>query len=329
MLKVIDDESVIRKYRRQFIKCFKPFISEKIPVTLGHTGGTVKAKVSWAESLGIWIFHKKISESRFWHAFGIGKPSGSSPVPITCEINFPIRGIDRRIGGALAADRDGRTFVIHRGILGGSKKGVGKALFADHYRGVWDIMEDGAVDTTVALIGALNSPLFVRQLTQFIRKIDTIKNSFSSRSHQLEMTFEELSFREERIGKSHNRPGINPGFACDHGLIIKDLHDAIIRRGFKSANDLERDLFIANKKGEITSVFEVLTDSSESSIHQGVAHLLLANTNLPERPRLILIIPAAIDQLLEAKLKKVDIDVIVYEWQKEQAVFPGLPALIY
>jgi hypothetical protein len=84
MLKVIDDESVIRKYRRQFIKCFKPFISEKIAVTLGHTGGTVKAKVSWAESLGIWIFYKKISESRFWHAFGIGKPSGSSPVPITC-----------------------------------------------------------------------------------------------------------------------------------------------------------------------------------------------------------------------------------------------------
>jgi 3-oxoacyl-[acyl-carrier-protein] synthase III len=44
---------------------------------------------------------------------------------------------------------------------------------------------------------------------------------------------------------------------------------------------------------------------------------------------LILITPAAIDQLLEAKLKKVDIDLIVYEWQKEQAVFPGLPALIY
>lgn len=329
MLKVIDDESVIRKYRRQFIKCFKPFIHEKIPVTLGHTGGTVKAKVSWSESLGIWIYHKKISESRFWHAFGTGKPSGSSPVPITCEINFPIRGIDRRIGGALAADRDGRIFVIHRGILGGSKKGVGKSLFADHYRGVWDIMEDGAVDTTVALIGALNSPLFVRQLTQFVRKIDTIKNSFSSRSHQLEMTFEELSFREERIGKSHTHPGINPGFACEHGLIIKDLHDDLIRRGFKAANDLERDLFMANKKEEITSVFEVLTDSSENSIHQGVAHLLLANTDLPERPRLILIIPEAIDQLLEAKLKKIDIDVIVYEWQKERAVFPGLPELIF
>lgn len=328
MLKVLDDESAIRKYRQQFIKSFKPFIHEKIPVTLGHPGGTAKAKVSWSESLGIWMFHEKISESRFWHAFGIGKPSGSSSIPITCEINFPIRGIDRRIGGALAADNDGRIFVIHRGILGGGKKGVGKSLFADHYRGAWAIMGDGPVETTVALIGALNSPRFVRQVTQFVRKIDMIKNSFSSRSSQLEMTFEELSFREDRIGESHARREINPGFACDQSLVIKDLHDALIRRGFKAANDIERDLFIANKKGEITTVFQVLTDSSENSIQQSVAHLLLANTDLPERPQLILIIPEAIDKTLETKLGKLGIDVLVYEWQRDQAVFLNLPSLM-
>ena len=32
MLKVLDDESAIKKYRRQFVKSFKPFIDEKIPV---------------------------------------------------------------------------------------------------------------------------------------------------------------------------------------------------------------------------------------------------------------------------------------------------------
>jgi hypothetical protein len=327
MLKVIDDESAIRKYRRQFVKSFKPFIYEKIPVTLGHPGGTVKGKISWSESLGIWMFHEKISESRFWHAFGIGKPSGASPIPITCEINFSIRGIDRRIGGALATDRDGRVFVIHRGILGGGRKGVGKSLFADHYRGVWAMMGDGPLETPVALIGVLNSPLFVRQVTQFIRKIDIIKNSFSSRSSQLEMTFEELSFREDQIGKSHIRPIINPGFACDHGLIVKDLYDILRLRGFKAANDPERELFIANKKGEITTVFQVLTDASEASIQQGVAHLLLSNADLPDRPQLILIIPEAIDKTLEMKLGKLGIHVLVYEWQKDKAVFPGLPVI--
>jgi hypothetical protein len=328
MLKVLDDESTIKKYRRQFIKSFKPFIDEKIPVTLGHPGGTVKAKVSWSENLGIWMFHEKISESRFWHAFGTGKPSGSSPIPITCEINFPIHGIDRRIGGALAADRDGRIFVIHRGIIGGGKKGVGKSLFEDHYRGVWAIMEDGPVETTVALIGVLNSPRFVRQVTQFVRKIDKIKNVFSSRSSQLEITFEELRFREEFIGAKHTHPETDPGFRCDRGLIVKDLHDVLVRRGFKAANDLERDLFIANKKREITTVFQVLTDASVHSIQAGVANLLLANTDLPEKPQLILTLPEATDLSLEAKLKKLGIDILVYEWQKDQAAFPKLDAII-
>jgi hypothetical protein len=72
----------------------------------------------------------------------------------------------------------------------------------------------------------------------------------------------------------------------------------------------------------------VLTDASEAGIQQGVAHLLLSNTDLPEQPQLILIIPEAIDLSMEAKLKKLGIDILVYEWQKEHAVFPKLDEAI-
>ncbi|MCX5845548.1 MAG: hypothetical protein NTW12_04200 [Deltaproteobacteria bacterium] len=276
MLKVIDDETAIKKYRRQFIKSFKPFIDEKIPVNLGHPGGTVKANVSWSNTLGIWIFQEKISDSRYWHAFGTGKPSGSSHIPINCEINFPKNGIDRRIGGAIAADRDGQIFVVHRGKIGGGKKGVGKTLFEDHYRGVWTVMEDGTVETTVALIGVLSSPRFVRQVTQFVRKVNRIKD-LTSQSSQLEMTFDELLFREELVGKTYDEVTHDPKTQCDHGLIVI---------------------------------------------------LLLNNTDLPERPRLILTAPKAIDQSLETKLKKLGISILEYEWQENHAVFPRLSALI-
>ena len=328
MLKILDDEYAIKKFRQQFIKSFKPFIDEKIAVNLGHSGGTVKAKVSWSDSLGIWMFHDKISDSRYWHAFGSGKPSVSSNIPITCEINFPIRGIDRRVGGALAADHHGRIYVVHRGKIGGGKKGVGKSLFEDHYRGVWAIMEDGPVETTVALIGVLNSPRFARQVAQFVRKISKIKSIFSSRSSQLEITFEELSFREEIIGASHTHPESDPGFRCEHGLIVKDLHDALVRLGYKAGNDFERDLIIANAKGKITTAFQVVTDASVNSIQSGTVQLLLANANLPEKPLLILIVPEAIDEILNAKLKKLGIDALVFEWQYDQAVFPKLNSLI-
>lgn len=328
MLKVLDDESAINKYRRQFIKSFKPFINEKIPVNLGHPGATVKAKVSWSDSLGIWMFHEKISDSRYWQAFGTGKPSESSHIPITCEINFPMRGIDRRIGGAMAADRDGRIYVVHRGKIGGGKKGVGKSLFEDHYRGVWATMEDGHAETTVALIGVLNSPRFVRQVTQFVRKVDKVKDLISSRSSQLEMTFDELRFREELVGAGYDKVEHDPQAKCDHGLIVMDLYTALNSHGCKAGNDLTRDLFTVNTKGKITIVFQVITDVSTAGLNSGTAQLLLSNIDLPERPRLILTLPDNIDEALEAKLKKLGIEILVYDWHRDRAVFPELANIV-
>jgi hypothetical protein len=328
MLKVLDDESAIKKYRRQFIRCFKPFIDEKIPVNLGHPGATVRAKALWSERLGIWMVHEKMSGNRFGHAFGAEKPTSSSHIPITCEINFPAKGIDRRIGGALAIDRDGRIFVVHRGRIGGGKKGVGKALFDDHYRGVWAIMEDGSTETTVALIGVLNSPRFVRQVSQFVHKVDRMKNIFSSRTSQVEISFDELHFREEIIGAGYADPLTDPASMCDHGLVVKDLYDLLSRLGSKAGNDPDRDLLIANARQEITAVFEVTTDASIQNIQSAAARLLLANAELPKQPRLILVVPDAIDETLNRKLKKLGVDVLAYDWKHDQAVFPGLPALI-
>ncbi|MEN6320508.1 MAG: hypothetical protein ABFD82_17355 [Syntrophaceae bacterium] len=329
MLKVIDDEIAIKKYRRQFIKSFKPFIDEKFPVNLGHPGGTVKAKVAWSNTLGIWIFQEKISDSRYWHAFGIGKPSKSSHIPTTCEINFPMGGIDRRIGGALAEDRHGRIYVVHRGKIGGGKRGIGKSLFEDHYRGVWTIMADGTFESTVALIGVLNSPRFVRQVTQFVRKINRMKD-LTYQSSQLEITFDELQFREEFIGAAFDTAEafLNLNDPCDHGLAVLDLSIAVNKNGFKVANDRTRDLFTVNKKGRITNVFQIETDVSATSINCATANLLLNNIDLMERPRLILTVPESIDEALNAKLKKLGIDLLVYEWHRDRAVFPNLSALL-
>src|SRR5512133_326471 len=182
MLKVVENESAIRRYQRDFIRGFKPLISEVIPVELGHPGASVRAKVGFSEQLGIWIFSRKIADHRYWNAFGIGRPEGGSRTAITCEINFPLCGIDRRTGGAFAEDGAGRLFVVHRGKLGGGRKGIGKGLFENHYRGVWEVLEDGGEETTVALIGVLRSPRFARQISQFVIKIARIKETAAADS---------------------------------------------------------------------------------------------------------------------------------------------------
>ncbi len=329
MLKVLEDESAVRKYRRQFIRSFKPFVDEKIQVHLGHPGGAFRAKVLWSDALGIWVFHEKISGNRCGHAFGVGKPAGTSSISITCEINFPLHGIDRRMGGALAEDRHGRVFVVHRGKIGGGKKGVGKTLFEKHYRGAWAVMEDGDAVSTVALVGVLNSSRFVRQVTQFIRKVDTMKDMTSRRSSQMEITFDEPRFREELVGSGYDPSEQCPDSDCDHDLVVSDLYAALKGKGFKIANEAGCDLFIVNVKRQVSTVFQVMTDHSETVLHTGISKLLLNSIDLSGNPRLILTVPAGVDRSLAEKLKKIGIQILEYEWQEDRAVFPGLPALIY
>jgi hypothetical protein len=328
MLKIIQEEAAIRRYQRQFIRSFKPLVDEKIPVHLGHPGASTEAKVLWSSRLGIWLYTGKTQEGRYWNAFGIGKPKIRTHIPITCEINFPVGGIDRRIGGALARDRKGRVFVVHRGRIGGGKKGIGKSLFADHYRGVWEIMEDGDEETTVALIGVLNSPRLVRQVAQYIHKISEIKETASYRSSQLEMKFEPITFRETLIGERYCDLERDKDSECDHGLVVRDLADCLRRRRMKMGNDGCHDLFIANDEGAMTAIFQIKTTPTPLSLHAGASQLLLNSLRCTPPPRLILVIPEKPDGALEERLKKLGIDILPYIWSKDQAQFPGLQSLL-
>ena len=324
MLKVVENEPAIRRYQRHFVRGFKPLTDEVIPVELGHPGASVRAKVAWSQWLGIWFFSRKIADHRYWHAFGIGRPEGGARIPITCEINFPLCGIDRRTGGAFAEDGAGRVFVVHRGKLGGGRKGVGKGLFENHYRGVWEVMDDGGEETSIAVIGVLNSPRFARQIAQFVRKIARIKETAAARSAQAELRFDELSLREDLIGARCREQEREPGAECDHGLIVRDLAEALRGQNLRTGNDGCRDLLVMNREGRIRAVFQVRTEMALPGIHAGVAQLLLNGLSLPGDPLLFLTLPRAPEEALREKLKRLNIDLLIYGWEGDRAVFPGL-----
>jgi hypothetical protein len=189
-------------------------------------------------------------------------------------------------------------------------------------------MEDGPVDTTVALIGELNSARFIRQVTQFVRKVHRVKDIISSRSSQMEITFDELRFREELIGSTNDTVEHDPAVKCDHGLIVTDLYTTLHSHGYKTGNDLTHDLFIVNTKGKVTVVFRIVTDVSTISLNSATAQLLLDNIDLQERPRLVLAVPDNVDDTLKSKLKKLGIDILVYGWQRDQAVFSELENVV-
>jgi hypothetical protein len=324
MLKVIADESAIRRYRQLFVRGLKTTTGETISVKLGHPGASEKAKVMWSERLGIWFFSRKLPGSRYWNGFGIGRPEGGDSIAITCEINFPLFGIDRRTGGAFAQDRTGRVFVVHRGKLGGGRKGIGKSLFENHYRGVWDIMDDDGEQTAVAVIGVLQSPRFARQIAQFVHKIARIKEAVADLSPQAQLSFDEIRVREELIGEGYCEPEEETGAKCDLGLIIRDLAEALRKYGLRTGNDSHRDLLIMGRENHIRAVVHVMTEMTLPGLYAGTTQLLLNNLSLLEAPLLVLAIPRNPENILQEKLKRLHSDLLIYQWAEDRAAFPDL-----
>jgi hypothetical protein len=324
MLKVIEDQPAIKKYAGQFNKKFKPFIDEQIKVKLGHQGAGFSAKVLWSKELGIWKFSQTIKEVRYWNAFGIGKPGTSSVLSIASEINFPWAKIDRKTGGAFAEDAWGNVFVIHRGKIGGGRKGVGKSLFEHNYRGVWSFMEDGDSISQVAVIGALNSPRFALQTAQFVKKIEILKSS-AAPSTQMEMNFSEITFREDLVGSAPSSAEDEISPACDHDLVVCSLAALLQRQKIKIGNDTESELFAVDaNENRISHVFEVLIDVKEKNVLAAAAKLLLQTSAAALNPLPVLVLPEDKMSHYEQELKRINISVIGFHWQEEKVIFSGL-----
>ncbi|MGP8154997.1 MAG: hypothetical protein ACLQBQ_12820 [Smithella sp.] len=324
MLKVIANQPAIKKYAGQFNKKFKPFIDEKIKVKLGHQGAGFPAKVSWSKNLDIWKFSRVIKEVRHWNAFGVGKPGTSGVLSIASEINFPWAQIDRKTGGAFAEDAWGNVFVIHRGKIGGGKKGIGKSLFEHNYRGVWSFMEDGDSISQVAVIGDLKSERFALQAAQFVKKIEMLKSSAAS-SKQTEINFSEITFREDLIGIATPSAEDEIVSACDRELVISELAAQLQRQKVKIGNDTESELFAVNAfENRISHIFEVLTDTKENSLFAATGKLLLQTSDAALRPHPVLVMPEDKISHYAEELQRINISVIGFHWQEARVIFSGL-----
>ncbi len=322
MLRVVSDKAAIKRYAALFNKKFKSFVDEEIKVRLGHQGAGFPAKVAWSKKLGIWKFSKTVKEVRYWNAFGVERPGGHHVLSIAAEINFPWKEIDRKIGGAFAEDHWGNVFVIHRGKIGGGKKGVGKSLFEEQYRGVWSHMEDGDSISPVAIIGELKSEHFALQAAQFVKKIEKLKSAASS--VQMEINFSEITFREELVGGTSCLPEDEIAFACEHDVVVAELASALGRMNIRSGNDAQSDLFVYDAaENRISHFFEVVTSAAEKNVMAAVGRLMLMRAD-GAHLQPVLVLPEEKTKMYAEPLHRVHIAVVGFHWQQDKAVFSGL-----
>lgn len=168
---LIDNEKQIAEAQKKFKDTLKNSGAKQYKCKLGYKGGAVQSDVFWLESIGIWAAFQKL-ENRYWNAFGVEEPVDGENLDITCEINSPFTGIDRKISGAFAIDDEGGMYVLHSGKIGGGKKGIGKSLFRSNYKYGLIKLDDGL---EYAQIGKLGNASLPNKTANFVREIDRIK----------------------------------------------------------------------------------------------------------------------------------------------------------
>lgn len=201
VLTIIEDVNVIEDAQNRFIDLIKKLSNKTVSAKAGFQGGQESGEVHWSDVLGIWLMTRKIENSRYWNGFGIHEPSEDAGLTITAEINFPIKGIDRRIAGTFVTDGN-EIYVAHRGKLGGN---YSKKFFDENYHGKWTKIQDGDRESEVVLIGSLNDPNFPENVRDFIFEVARIKGSIYSSKNWIS-DYINTVFRRYNGVKSRNEP---------------------------------------------------------------------------------------------------------------------------
>ena len=304
---------------------------------VGYQGGGSVHEAHWRPVQRFWaVFEDSLAHNRYWCAFGTTDPGESDNLSITCEVNIPFDGIDRRIAGVFVKNDDGTVFVAHSGKIGGGRKGVGKSGFWRMYRGAGPTTvtySDGA-EREVVVIGRIDSPLLAAKVGHFVHEVARIKDAVSAGS----------SSPSEASGGDEDGVGsYTPEFAgartpypfggvvestCRHGLVVDALARRLTQKGHAIGNDRARDLFVVDDAGSVTCLFEVKTDLSTTSTYAAIGQVMFDTALDAPKPLLVVVFPGLPTPKTAKRFRQLGIQCLTYEWQDEKVTFTGLKRVL-
>ncbi len=334
MWRLLEDKTEIREGQRRLKAALAGAAKIGVECWGGFQGGKMRIRANWSERLGIWFTSQVMADDpipRYWNAFGTTKPSKDAMMSITSEINFPVGGIKRNVGGAFAKDDMGNLHVVHRGRIGGGRKGIGQRSFFRHFRGETLSVLDGDIGTEVALVADIDSPRMAAQIADFVRQVEGIKKFISERGggrveDEEKSRKREVSFIEE----PESRRGYKlSGFrqpSADHGLVVNALARKLGGIGYKVGSD-ERDLFVVNDDRTVRIIFEIKTGGSTTEIYQAIGQLFFYTADESNRPVLVLVSPTLRDKVVR-RLRRLGLRHVSYRFKHSDVVFHGLDGLL-
>jgi hypothetical protein len=177
-LKPLTGRNEIREAYKQFERRMTQG-TNRIDCAIGWQGGGTNTDLHWNSELRLWShFEAEGTENRYWCVFAVDDPASTDMPNITCEINIPFEGINRRVAAVFARDSLGKVFLVHNGRVGGGRKGIMKKTFWEFYE-PQDVCilewPDGRTSEAIVISGMSDSQ-FQSKIARFVHKVDEFKN---------------------------------------------------------------------------------------------------------------------------------------------------------
>lgn len=328
MLKLITDETQIARCQKLFETAMKRALSKHEVLSIGYQGGKIDNEVFYNESLWystLLLDSDEVSIPKYWNAFGLGKRESGNQI-IILEINPPVSGATKQVEGLFAKDEKTDTyFILHRGGIGGGRRGIGKDAFKNWYRGKWiGVYDDSGNQEEAILISSLSSKGLATKIHRFVKEVAQFKEEVKSGSTSRMPTKLEgnLSFDPEFYGRKRGKRESIFEYESYHGLIVNALEEKIrktISSNYTIFNTSLIDLGI-QKSGKTRKIFEVKTLADRQSIYTGVGQLMFhsaENSNIEK----VLVFPLdGYEKNISKIFGKLNITVLTYTISNEGKV---------
>jgi len=304
MLQVVGDPKRIDRAIKRLHGALKGVPARGVRLT--WRGGELRTTIHWVRDDAFW-WAVEPRHQRDALVLGHARHPPGRRESITCEINLPRAGADRKVAGIIATDADGAVYLAHSGRMGGARTGQSKSGFREFVAdAVWrPVAWPDGEETEALIVAPLASPRLTRLLGRFVDSVHRFK--------------------------AGDAPGLQPGLcvepsthnsaaaACDRLLVDLALHEELDKRGlFGGAADL-----FSLRGARPQPLFALIADGQPEELALAVGSLSLAAARGGSGVRPILIAPAELAEQ-DGALGSLPFACVRYRWRGARAVFDGL-----
>ena len=328
MLRLVSSQREITHCQRLLKKELISLLRIQKRLTIGHLGGYFENKINFGENLWYSTFTLKNPDAaipRHWNGFGIEERKGGHQI-IVVEINPPLNGIDGRVSGAFGKDdTQNRYYLLHRGGVGGGRKGIGKESFRSWYRGAWTTLydEDGYYDEAI-LVGQLGTGKLIGPLRTFVHEVANYKREMSEgkNSRKPGIPTEILDFTPESHGKRKGRRKSIFYYESYHGTIVNALAENVKLQTTNGSvfNTKQIDLGV-EIAGRLAELYEVKSSADLQSVYTALGQLIF-HSGGDSAIRKVLVLPKSeLSESLNNKMSVLGVEILGYRIMNDKVIF--------